>query len=323
MTLEELRQRLLARLAELVEPAFKLTKRDRTFWKDAGPVRYALHISFINHADDFDVTVDVAIRHHSVEDVLNAERQLGPRERRETATVGAELGNLAGVGQHRWTVVAEGDVEPVALGIVDWFGRIGEPFLQRFASPAETLRVLEADGPEARMISPSCGHPTTGSRCIAATRSGERRLTRNCSGQAAPAAEVQYRWADKTHGAKIAATLLSRLLLVPPTLVAMASCSTELCPCHSGGASIMLPMNPSSPIATVSATSPCTTNWSTGSDWVLVMRQSAGACEVRFQAADGTTYASSVQFHGLGGCCPYTYSGTATPVEPVDAGTRG
>ena len=137
------------------------------------------------------------------------------------------------------------------------------------------------------------------------------------------AAERQYRWADKTHGAEDRKD--------PPqqaTSCFFDSCRdgellAGVCPCPSGGASIMLPMNPTSPIATVSATSPCTTSWSAGSDWVLVMRQSAGACEVRFQAADGTTYASSVQFDALGGCCPYTYSGTATPAEPVDAGTRG
>jgi len=166
VTLAELRRRVLERLSERMAPA-GFRRRDQSFWKDAGPVALSLHVSFINHADDFDLTADVAVRHHAVEDILNAARRLSARDMRTTATVGAELGNLAGVGQHRWTVTAEADVDPAIDGVADWFRRIGEPFLQRFSSPAEALRVLDEDGIEARLICP-----------IAATRSQVREILR-------------------------------------------------------------------------------------------------------------------------------------------------
>ena len=153
MRLKQLQQSILERLAEMLAPT-GFRKIASSFWKESGPARLVLHLSFIGHAADVDVTADVAVRHHQVEEVLNAERQLTIHEERQTATVGAELGNLAGLGQHRWTVAARTDVDPVCSDIRDWFQRIGDPFLRRFSSAEETLRVLETDGEEAGLICP-------------------------------------------------------------------------------------------------------------------------------------------------------------------------
>jgi hypothetical protein len=56
---------------------------------------------------------------------------------------------------------------------------------------------------------------------------------------------------------------------------------------------------------------------------VLVMRSGEGSCKVQIQLTDGTAYESSVSFHALGGCCPYTYAGSASAIEQVDAGSGG
>lgn len=70
-SLKSLRTALLARLADLLAPA-GYHRRGQSFDKEAGPVRHSFHIAFINHARDFDVTADVAVRHHAVEDLLDA-----------------------------------------------------------------------------------------------------------------------------------------------------------------------------------------------------------------------------------------------------------
>lgn len=145
MILKLLRAELLDRLAELLKPQ-GYRKREQSFHKESGPVRLSFHVAFINHAHDFDVTADVAIRHHAVEELLGSGK--------DVATIGAELGNIAGVGQHRWRVAAERDVEPVALSILEYFEQHGKSFLTRFADPAESLRVLEVNGAQARLICP-------------------------------------------------------------------------------------------------------------------------------------------------------------------------
>ena len=82
----------------------------------------------------------------------------------------------------------------------------------------------------------------------------------------------------------------------------------------------MLPAN-SAAVVSASATAPCTAM--TSGSWIYVMRQSGGTCQVHIELADGTAYTSTISFQALGGCCPDTYSGTASPIEQVDAGTGG
>ena len=159
MTLKDLRARLLSRLSEFLVP-LGYHRREQTFVRDATGCQFFFHLSFIHHRGvDSDITADVAVRHHAVEDLLNARQSdFSKREASRTATIGAALGNLAGVGQHRWTLGAAEDVEPIVAGIFERFQRIGRPFLERFSSPAETLRVLESDDPFARLICPIPNH---------------------------------------------------------------------------------------------------------------------------------------------------------------------
>jgi hypothetical protein len=130
-------------------------RRDQTFRRDAGECRFLFHVAFIRHQADADVTADVAIRHNAIEHILNADRDwLSAREKRNTSTIGVELGNWAGVGQKRWRLTQTGDSVPMARDIVSWCDRLGEPWLKRFASLTEVTRVLAEDGPEARLICP-------------------------------------------------------------------------------------------------------------------------------------------------------------------------
>jgi hypothetical protein len=71
-----------------------------------GAGKLLVHLSFVCHTDDFDVVVDVAVRHDAIEDRLNLDRpRLSKRERAKTATVGVELGNWSMGQPLRWTVL--------------------------------------------------------------------------------------------------------------------------------------------------------------------------------------------------------------------------
>jgi hypothetical protein len=157
MLLADLRRTLLTELAvALATRGYR--KNGQSFRKDEGPHRLSFHVAFINHSEDFDVTADVAVRHHAVEERLNGSSPLlSAAQKKETATVGAELGNLAGVGQHRWTVRERRDIEPVAADMLQWFDRIGVPFLTRFSSLDEVARVLAQDDALARLVCPIPG----------------------------------------------------------------------------------------------------------------------------------------------------------------------
>src|SRR2546426_4624620 len=130
------------------------SRRQQTFAREGGDVRWLAHVAFIRHADDVDLTLDVAVRHHAVEDRLERSRALlKPAERLWTATAGVELGNYADHRQHRWTLRTPEDVKPVAQDVLAWFHRFGIGFLERFSSLTELLRVLEDDA-EGRLICP-------------------------------------------------------------------------------------------------------------------------------------------------------------------------
>jgi hypothetical protein len=154
MTLKDLRAALFSALTAALS-ARGYRRREQSFVRPIPGGAAIFHVTFINHADDFDVTADVAVRYDAIEDRLNAARPLlSPRERRQTATVGAQLAHIAGIGVERWTVRDAAEVALTARGIVERLVEVGEPFLQRFASPAEVRRVLEEDGAEARLICP-------------------------------------------------------------------------------------------------------------------------------------------------------------------------
>jgi hypothetical protein len=145
---------VLAALAARFEPE-RYRRTEQTFWKELGDCRLVFHVSVIRHSEDVELMTDVAVRHHAVEDLLNNERPgLRPREKKQTATVGVELGNWVNGQPHRWIVSTLSEVDAVAADIFDWFRRIGKPFLERFQSLDEVFRVLEADGSEAELTCP-------------------------------------------------------------------------------------------------------------------------------------------------------------------------
>jgi len=152
--LKELRKELLQEIDKRLRPK-GFRKRERSFRKEFGDCRWSFHVAFINHSDSFDVTADAAVRHHAVENELNADKPyLTETEKKHTYTIGAELGNIVGTGQHRWTVCGGDDIASVVQDIMLCFDKVGLPFLERFSSLEEVHSVLARDDSEAKLICP-------------------------------------------------------------------------------------------------------------------------------------------------------------------------
>ena len=116
----------------------------------------SIHLTFVRHPPiDFDVVVNAAIRVDVVQDCIqNGDSLISIKDRKQSATIGCELGNLKGVGQQRWTISSEKDVGPVACAIAAECEATLLPFIEKYSDLDELLEVLAADTKVARLISP-------------------------------------------------------------------------------------------------------------------------------------------------------------------------
>jgi hypothetical protein len=139
MTLALLHEALIAGLASHMR-GWGFVKSTRSFRRRDGDRQWSLHLAFINHVNDFDVVADVAVEH-----LLNKQR---------ICIVGAELGNIIGTGQRRWSVGDLPHAQAAADGVHQLFITAGVPFLQRFSELSQILNTLRADQKTARLICP-------------------------------------------------------------------------------------------------------------------------------------------------------------------------
>lgn len=116
----------------------------------------SIHLAFVRHPPkDFDVVVDAAIRIDAVQDSIQEnDRLITDKDRKNSATIGCELGNLKGEGQQRWAISAEKDVGPVALQIVAECEATLLPFIEKYSDLDVLLETLTADPEAAKSISP-------------------------------------------------------------------------------------------------------------------------------------------------------------------------
>ncbi|EHK9083450.1 hypothetical protein KCU26_000001 [Vibrio parahaemolyticus] len=139
MKVSELQEVFLIELGSLLSE-WKYVKSQRTFKLKFGNCNWYLHISCINHVSDFDATADVAV------EFLD--------KRKKLIIVGAELGNIEGVGQRRFPVASYDDAVGSARRLKLYFEAVGLPFLNLYSDPKVVLLSLKKGGKEAMLISP-------------------------------------------------------------------------------------------------------------------------------------------------------------------------
>lgn len=135
--------------------------------------RASLHLTFVEHSQDFDVIADVAMRIEALEDIVNANNTLlSKREKEQTYTLGAELGNISGEGQKRWNVASSAEVGQVADQLVASFKAIGLPYLDKASTLEGAYQLLTSPGRNAWLHNPI--HASRAKRVVGLAKIGGR-----------------------------------------------------------------------------------------------------------------------------------------------------
>ncbi|WP_284379977.1 hypothetical protein [Litoribrevibacter albus] len=121
-------------------PDWRFVKSQRQFKRVEEGVVWLFHINCINHLDDFDAVADVAVEFKSGKENI--------------CIVGAELGNIEGVGQKRFSVTSATEAKSSAERMLCYFKAHGMPFLRKYSNPVDVISTLKQGGKEAMLISP-------------------------------------------------------------------------------------------------------------------------------------------------------------------------
>ena len=136
MPLKPLHDLFIAHLKAAL-PEWRFVSAHRHFVKVYPERKLYAHVAFINHVDDFDAVLNVA-----VEFVAG---------RKPVCTIGASLGNIEGVGQVRYRVVDSASADSSARQATAHLGCVGMPFFERYETASAVLAALRKG---ARLISP-------------------------------------------------------------------------------------------------------------------------------------------------------------------------
>lgn len=162
---KRLERALLIEIGRLVEPyGFQAKPRDQSFYREIPLGRWALHLSFVENGE-LEAALDVAIRFDEVEDLVNSvSRLLTESQKRDTWTLGCELGNLTAGRPRRWKV-SRNNLEQAAGEMAAFFAEVGIPYLEKHSTPQRTLDALGGNSRAASIHSPF--HVARAKRAIA------------------------------------------------------------------------------------------------------------------------------------------------------------
>lgn len=147
LSIKELQKKLLSSVGEkLAAFGFGGKARQQSFYRPIEGGWACVHLSFIDHANEFDITVDVAIRFDEVESLANSQSNLlTKKEKEKTSTLGVEIGNLSIGEQRRWTVCSQEEVPSVAESILEAFEKFGDPYLMKYSAMDSAYELLSSD----------------------------------------------------------------------------------------------------------------------------------------------------------------------------------
>ena len=148
---KELFERVGSRIAHL---GFVGKLRDQVFVRKTEIGWWSLHLVFIPRKEYCVVAADVGLRVDAVEEMLLPAIAGRKRQRSRSATVGAEIGNIADGRWHEWYVRPTDDHDAIADEIVHAFVSFGIPYLARLSDLQELLGALAQDGSAAVFYNP-------------------------------------------------------------------------------------------------------------------------------------------------------------------------
>lgn len=141
---------LAAMLSELTERmrdhSFKCHAANRCYGRTYEWGEASIYLHVIPHAHDFDMTANVSVRLEAVEQLVNqACPWLTASQKRQTATMGAEFGNLLGTGQKRWKSTNDDDARHNAALIYNDIVNIALPYIAHYSNLRNALEILRRD----------------------------------------------------------------------------------------------------------------------------------------------------------------------------------
>lgn len=141
----------------LVQYGFDGKVRKGSFWKQIDCGRVMISMGFVNHSDDFDVLVGASVRFDQLEDMIHATldlKLLKESEKKETVSIGGNLGNICGNGQQRWSIYSENDLIAVEKSICEMIVKVALPYLEKYKSRNALFELLLKDDSEAERLLP-------------------------------------------------------------------------------------------------------------------------------------------------------------------------
>lgn len=156
MMKKELKKKLIDKLSiHLQQIGFDKKAVGQTFWKPTKNGKLAIHLSYIDHPDNLDITLDLAVRIDELEDLKNSLRpNLKQSEKKQTATIGVEFGNFTMGSQKRWTVATQSDVDTVAMDLYNCIVETGNSYFEKYSNLETILSVCQKDDEIGRLHSP-------------------------------------------------------------------------------------------------------------------------------------------------------------------------
>ncbi|EMN7728882.1 hypothetical protein WB980_002197 [Bacillus cereus] len=154
MNKKELKLKLLQGLGEeLKEDGYKTRTTQQDLVKKFDKGKISIHLAFINYPEDFHVTVDVGIRFDELENMKNQwDEGLTIKEKKETYTIGVELGNLVHREQKRWCVEKETDISLVTIDILKEVKQYFIPYIDKYVDVENVFDLCVRGDEEATLL---------------------------------------------------------------------------------------------------------------------------------------------------------------------------
>lgn len=149
--------------ARLVRHEFVFKKTERAFYRMYDWGRQAIQLGPVTHRDDFDVIVYAGVRFDALEEIVKCDwTHLSPAELKKTGSFGVELGNLLRVGQKRWKIRMESEIDGAVSSIYNEIVQHMLPYLKRFSDMRSAMELLAGDDRDAWI---HCPFHDTRARC--------------------------------------------------------------------------------------------------------------------------------------------------------------
>ena len=133
-------QELSARLKTF---GFSKRFRSQDFLRSFSGGKSVIHVSFIPHRTDVDLIIDLAVRIDEIEDLVNRfDSKLSPKEKRQSMTVGVELGNVSRGHYKRWTLESSESIVPVTESTIEAIREIAFPFFDELTNVRAIRKAL-------------------------------------------------------------------------------------------------------------------------------------------------------------------------------------